>query len=139
MAFHLRRTTDGVGDSGVRSQAIKFDKYGNFQEVVGHKPTIGCSILVGSLTARSYSDQDWWLTTSVTEILEEIEYDDVHYIRFKTTNSEYEWWNGVYPKSLSLRNDNYTTTDRGPREDNEASKGQLPRSNDTGVGHSWFI
>lgn len=98
MSFNLRRTRDGEGDSGARSQAIKFDKYGNFEEVAGYKPTIGCSILVGSLSARSYSNQDWWMTTAVTEIIEEIENDDVHYIRFKTGNSEYEWWNGDYPK-----------------------------------------
>jgi hypothetical protein len=98
MAFHLRRTRDGAGDSGGSSQAIKFDHYGNYEKVVGSIPTIGCSILVGSISARSYSETDFWITTSVNEILEEIKNDDVHYIRFKTTNSEYEWWNGVYPK-----------------------------------------
>ncbi len=98
MAFHLRRTRDGAGDSGGSSQAIKFDHYGNYEKVVGSIPTIGCSILVGSISARSYSETDFWITTSVNEILEEIKNDDVHYIRFTTDNSEYEWWNGVYPK-----------------------------------------
>jgi hypothetical protein len=55
-------------------------------------------MLVGSMNARSYSGQDYWLTTPITKILEEINSDDVHYVRFKTGNSEYEWWNGVYPK-----------------------------------------
>jgi len=38
------------------------------------------------------------LTTPVTKILETIKDDDVHYVRFKTGNSEYEWWSGKYPK-----------------------------------------
>ena len=53
---------------------------------------------VGSITARSYSGQDHWLTTTVTKILEEIKNDDVFYVKFKTGNSVYEWWNGKYPK-----------------------------------------
>jgi hypothetical protein len=96
MPFHLRRIRDGKGDGGSRSEAIKFTESG--PEVVGHKPTIGCCMLVGNLTARSYSGQDWWMTTPITEILEHIENDDVTYYRFKTSNSQYEWWNGVHPK-----------------------------------------
>lgn len=98
MSFHLRRTRDGAGDSGARSQSIKWDENGKFNKVVGYVPTIGCSMLVGSLSARTYSGSDYWLTTEVTEILEEINSDDVHYVKFKTGNSEYEWWNGEYPK-----------------------------------------
>lgn len=95
---NLRRIRDGRGDSGARSEAIAWNKDGSFKEVVSDYPTIGCSMLVGSINARSYSDQDYWLTTPVTEILEEIENDDSKYVRFKTGNSEYEWWIGNYPK-----------------------------------------
>ena len=98
MAFHLRRTRDGAGDSGPRSQAIEWNKDGTFNKVLDYKPRLGCSMLIGSLAARSYSNQDYWLTTPITEIIEEINSDDVHYIKFKTGNSEYEWWNGEYPK-----------------------------------------
>jgi hypothetical protein len=49
-------------------------------------------MLVGSVTARSYSDQDYWLTTKVTEILEEEEKDGQLYVRFKTGNSIYKFW-----------------------------------------------
>jgi hypothetical protein len=98
MSFNLRRTRDGEGESGGRSEAIEWNEDGTFKKVVDYKPTVGCSMLVGSMSARSYSVQDYWLTTTVTEILEEINSDDVHYVRFKTGNSEYEWWNGVYPK-----------------------------------------
>jgi hypothetical protein len=49
-------------------------------------------MIVGSPYARTYSRQDWWQTTPITEILEErIEEDGTEYVRFKTGNSEYEW------------------------------------------------
>jgi hypothetical protein len=84
----LRRISDGRGDEGARSEAISWTEEGKFKEIVGRRPTVGCSMLVGSVTARTYHDQDYWLTTPVTEILEERE----DYVRFKTGNSEYEWW-----------------------------------------------
>lgn len=82
----LKRVYDGAGDSGARIEAIRWNDDGTFKEIAGDKPIVGCSLLVGSVTARSYSDQDYWLTTVVTEILEERD----GYIRFKTSNSEYE-------------------------------------------------
>jgi hypothetical protein len=84
----LKRTTDNKGDAGALTQAIKWNEDGTFKEVVDNKPVVGCSLLVGSVTARSYSDQDYWLTTEVTEILEEKE----DYVKFNTRNSTYEWW-----------------------------------------------
>lgn len=84
----LRRISDGAGDEGSLSQAIAWNPDRTFKEILGHRPTIGCSMLVGSVVARSYDNQDYWLTTVVTEILEERE----DYVRFKTENSEYEWW-----------------------------------------------
>lgn len=84
----LYRVSDGKGDSGGLSQAIKWNEDGSFKEVVSTRPTVGCSMYVGSVTARSYSDQDYWLTTVVTEILEETD----SYVKFKTGNSIYEWW-----------------------------------------------
>lgn len=84
----LKRISDGAGDTGSRSEAIGWDEGGNFREVVSNRPTIGCSMLVGSVTARSYSQQDYWLTTEVTEIQEDTE----DYVKFKTRNSLYEWY-----------------------------------------------
>lgn len=98
MSYNLRRTRDGEGESGERSEAIAWKENGHFDHVKSNAPTIGCSMLVGSVTARSYSVRDYWLTTPVTEILEEIKNDTVHYVRFDTENSEYEWWTGEYPK-----------------------------------------
>ena len=79
-------------ESGQRIEAIAWDDDGRFKEIVDSKPVVGCSLLVGSVTARSYSDQDYWLTTKVTEILEEKKDEDGFYesIRFKTENSVYE-------------------------------------------------
>lgn len=84
---HLRRTSDGEGESGARSDAIKYDENGRNPKVIGNRPIVGASMLVGSITARSYSDRDWWLTTAVTEIIE----DKGDYVLFKTGNSTYEW------------------------------------------------
>jgi hypothetical protein len=100
MAYNLRRTRDGEGEVGGSSEAIAWTPEGTFKEVVGHVPVVGCSMKVGSITAGTYSKRDWWMTTVITEILEEIKNDYVHYIRFKTENSEYEWWNGTYPKEV---------------------------------------
>ncbi len=83
----LRRLSDGAGDCGASSLAIGWDDAGSNVVVRGHRPIIGCLMQVGSVTARSYSDQDYWTTTPVTEILEETE----DYVKFKTKNSIYEW------------------------------------------------
>jgi hypothetical protein len=84
----LRRRGDNAGDAGGRSEAIAWNEDGTLKEVVSDRPTVGCSMLVGSVTARSYSYQDYWLTTVVTEILE----DKGHYVKFRTENSIYEWY-----------------------------------------------
>jgi hypothetical protein len=49
-------------------------------------------MIVGSHYGRTYSAQDWWQTTTITEILEErTKENGTKYVRFKTGNSEYEW------------------------------------------------
>lgn len=94
----LRRISDGAGDCGARVEAIEWNEDGTFKEIKGHRPIVGCSLLVGSITARSYSNQDYWLTTPITEILEEEERkggeDEGYYCKFKTGNSIYEFWAG---------------------------------------------
>jgi hypothetical protein len=81
-----------IKEQGQRVEAISWNEDGTFKEIVGSAPTVGCSLLVGSVTARSYSAQDYWLTTKVTEILEEEKDEKGYYskIRFKTENSIYE-------------------------------------------------
>lgn len=79
-------------EQGARVEAIAWNEDKTFKEVVDSIPVVGCSVLVGSVTARSYSSQDYWLTTVVTEILEEIKDEDgmMELVRFKTDNSVYE-------------------------------------------------
>jgi len=84
----LRRTSDGAGDEGGLSMAIKWNDDNTYKETVSDRPTVGCSMYVGAVTARTYQHQDYWLTTEITEIIE----DTGDYVKFKTGNSEYEWW-----------------------------------------------
>jgi len=90
----LRRVRDGEMEEGASSQAISWNEDGTFKEVVSNRPVVGCSMRVGSVTARSYSDRDWWMTTEVVEILEERIEGDLLYVKFKTLNSVYEFWGG---------------------------------------------
>lgn len=85
MPYSLRRTRDGAGDSGPMSRS--FVRLSGKWEDVGPRPTVGAIIQVGSAGSRTYSWQDYWQTTPITEILEERE----DYVRFKTNNSEYIW------------------------------------------------
>jgi len=73
-------------EGGARVEAIEWTEDGKFKEVKGHEPIVGCALLVGSVTARSYSDRDYWLTTPITEIVEETD----EHILFKTENSTYK-------------------------------------------------
>jgi hypothetical protein len=73
-------------DGGAKVDAISWNEDGSFKEIEGHKPIIGCSLMVGSVTARSYSDQDYWLTTPVTKIVKKTK----KYIIFETENSTYK-------------------------------------------------
>jgi len=101
MPYSLSRTRDGAGDSGPMS-TLYFPVYdeNDPEKIVdvttehNSPPKVGAVIRVGSPYSRSYSAQDWWQTTLITEILEErtdSEDPDCLYIRFKTGNSEYEW------------------------------------------------
>jgi uncharacterized protein YktA (UPF0223 family) len=102
MSFNLRRITDGAGDVGGMSKSIGWNEDRTIKKSSGFIPTVGESVMVGSVTARSYSRQDWWMTTPVTEILEKIKNEEVFYIKFKTGNSIYEWWNGKYPEKVCI-------------------------------------
>lgn len=93
----LRRVSDNAGDQGSRVEAISWNEDGTFKAVEGHRPIVGCSMLVGSTSARSYSHQDYWLTTPVTEIIEEkLDGDDLVYSKFRTGNSVYELYANNY-------------------------------------------
>lgn len=100
MKYTLRRLSDKKGDSGQLSEAIQWNPNGTYSSTISDRPVIGCSMLVGSVYARSYSTQDFWLTTPIIEIIKEIKDENFDYVRFKTENSEYEWWINDYPDNL---------------------------------------
>lgn len=91
MTYSLRRTRDGAGDSGTMSSAVFFNENGKAERTENSHPFVGAVMIVGSMAARSYSQQDYWITTRITEILETRETPEGKYVRFKTGNSEYEW------------------------------------------------
>jgi hypothetical protein len=92
MTYLLYRTRDHAGDTGNMSMAFFYDESGNnILSEDNAEPRVGVALRVGSSYGRSYSQQDWWQTTMITEILETQETPGGKSIRFKTGNSEYEW------------------------------------------------
>jgi len=64
----LRRHWDGEGFQGARVES--WDR--RIGRIVGSEPKVGCCLLVGVVaTGRMYSSRDWWLTTDITEIVED--------------------------------------------------------------------
>jgi len=94
--FSVTRESDGQGDSGPLFRAVRWpegvlsatidqlERVGETGEII-----VGCCMYCGSITARSYSAQDWWLTSPVTEILETGETDKGSWAKVKTGNSVY--------------------------------------------------
>ena len=66
---------------------------GSFIPIEGETyPRVGCGVRVGSPYGRTYSMQDWWQTSPVTEILEESINDQGYWtVKFKTRSSVYTW------------------------------------------------
>ena len=77
----LTRERDGEGYSGSRVEA--YDPITG--ELTGHEPIIGCCLLVGTVTASMFSSRDYWVTTPITEIIEETD----EKMRFATSTSIY--------------------------------------------------
>lgn len=72
-----------IGDSGSMSLQVWPDGVPN-----PGRPKVGCAIRVGSLFARSYSNQDWWQTSLIVEVLEDTE----DRVKFRTqSGSVYIW------------------------------------------------
>lgn len=86
MPYRLWCEEKGVGDSGPMCQIL--DPNNDYTPIPNEtRPRVGCGVRVGSYIARTFSAQDWWQTSPISEILEER--DD--YIKFRTRNSVYEW------------------------------------------------
>lgn len=90
MTYSLVRTDGTAGDSGPMCQILDSESY---QPIPGETyPRVGCGVRVGSLFGRTYSAQDWWQTSPITEITKEYVSDEGYWtVEFKTKNSSYVW------------------------------------------------
>jgi hypothetical protein len=90
MRYSLIRERDGVGDSGLMCEILDAESYKPIPNET--YPRVGCGVRVGSHYGRTYSAQDWWQTTPITEIIEEtVDRDGYRIVKFKTRNSIYIW------------------------------------------------
>lgn len=80
--YKLVRERDGLSNVGHKAGWIEWNEDGTFKEL-HDEPAVGRSLILDP-QRMSYT----WLTTTVTEILEQKE----NYIKFATTNSLYELW-----------------------------------------------
>jgi len=85
--YSLVRERDGAGDSGPMLMPFDWSK----RAEVGKNGTIqiGLGVKCGSIYGRTFSNQDWWLTTPVTEIIEQGKDKDGSWVKFRTGNSVY--------------------------------------------------
>lgn len=88
--YSLVREDGSAGDSGPMCEILDSESY---QPIKGETyPRVGCGIRVGSPYGRTYSAQDWWQTSPITEILEETINDQGYWtVKFKTRSSTYTW------------------------------------------------
>lgn len=83
--YRLYRHSDQSGDSGPVLLSFRLDDNNEIEKKPNGEIHVGFNIECGSITARSYSNQDYWLTTKVTKILEA---NDTS-VTFETNNSTY--------------------------------------------------
>ena len=80
--YKLVRERDGLSNVGHKAGWIEWNEDGTFKEL-HDEPAVGRSLILDP-QRMSYT----WMTTTVTEILEQKE----NYIKFATTNSLYTLW-----------------------------------------------
>jgi hypothetical protein len=80
--YKLVRERDGLSNVGHKVGWIEWNEDGTFKKL-HDEAAVGRSLILDP-QRRSYT----WMTTTVTEILEQKE----NYIKFATTNSTYELW-----------------------------------------------
>jgi hypothetical protein len=81
--YKLIRERDGLLNVGHQAGWIEWAEDGRFKEL-HEEAAVGRSLILDPKSAPSYT----WMTTAVTEILEQKE----NYIKFATLNSTYELW-----------------------------------------------
>lgn len=84
--YALVREDDKLGDSGSMLVSFKLDKQtNNIIHTDNGVIKVGYNVRCGSHAHRSYSIQDYWITTTVTEIM----YVSEEKVTFRTKNSVY--------------------------------------------------
>lgn len=84
MRYYLYRE-DGEGDSG--GMSMTFLSGADVEIKHDARPEVGRQIRVGSISARSYQYQDWWQTSPILEIID----DMPDKVVFKTRSATYTW------------------------------------------------
>lgn len=89
MTYSLYRESDGAGDSGPWCRIARINPDTQKVEIDQlTRPKVGWNVTVGAIGGRTYDMQDYWMTTPITEILEE----DENMVKFRTrSNSIYVW------------------------------------------------
>lgn len=86
--YSLIRQRDGAGDAGPVLICYKIENGQMVDRQENGVLKVGYNVECGSITARTYSAQDYWLTTEITEF---IDVDpEGNSCTFKTGNSVYE-------------------------------------------------
>lgn len=85
--YTLTRERDGAGDCGGMCVGYWLGDDGVLQFENNARPRVGIFLRVGATYARTTSWQDWWQTSSITEILS----DEAGRVVFKTKRSAYTW------------------------------------------------
>jgi hypothetical protein len=81
--YELIRERDGLVNPAYQIGWIEWGEDGRYKQL-HEEPAVGRSLILDPRSAPFYT----WMTTTVTEILEQRE----DYIKFKTSNSTYELW-----------------------------------------------
>ena len=86
--YSLFRESDNAGDSGALSELYWLDEHKQVQSEPNGRPRVGVAVRVGTPFSRSFSTQDYWTTTPITEIVAE----GRDFVTFKTrSGSTYKW------------------------------------------------
>ena len=83
--YKLLRERDNLLNFGDQVGWIEWGEDGRYKEL-HEEPAVGRSLILDPKSTPFYT----WMTTTVTEIVEEKE----NYLKFKTSNSVYELWQG---------------------------------------------
>jgi len=92
MTYQLVNNTRNVGDSGGQSTLLREKEDGSMEYKDDSEPEVGWAIRVGSYFASTFSAQDWWQTSKITEVISRTETPQATKVLFRTVSgSTYTW------------------------------------------------